>query len=610
MLSLGTVLADRYRVDRMLEIGPLEGQYRGWDLVAGAAVLIREMSAQPDLDIEMLQTLQHRFGETATALMELDHPHIVPVVGHFCSTGDENGQHLPDTSTIAAYLVLGAVPGQTLAELIEREGTLKERRVANWTRQLLEALEHAHQHGILHRDIKPDNIIITPDDRALLTNFEVIALWNPSDPRTWTAKRVMGVPDYAPPERWEMKTSQIDARSDLYSLGATLYHALTGERPLTAGERTSNPYRFLQVKALTSRVGTQLRAVILKAMELPPDRRYASAAEMLRAVEMKAQPDAYRDPEPAPFLPKQQQALWPRFAGWAASTIVIIVAALLGFWLNQNLDFARIGVNLPFRAQAEDAVEATDPVIMVLTTPVTAATVPGRDTEAGTPLPTDVEAQPTPTATVAPLPTMALVDAAPGPPDGWQLALRDDFDDNTNQWIVSDFEDDWGSVSRRVTDAVYRWEINAAQAVSRWCTPDPEEGQDSAADFYLAVDAQRVRGPQSAAYGLVLRHTAGSYYLFSVRDDGYYQFSLWAGFGWEPIIDWTQTTSVVAGEVNRLGVLGDGSTFDLYINNTTVATAEDDQLAAGEMGLSISTAATDGLAVFIFDNFELWVPAE
>ncbi|MCU0522162.1 MAG: LamG domain-containing protein, partial [Anaerolineae bacterium] len=104
------------------------------------------------------------------------------------------------------------------------------------------------------------------------------------------------------------------------------------------------------------------------------------------------------------------------------------------------------------------------------------------------------------------------------------------------------------------------------------------------------------------------RHTAGSYYLFSVRDDGYFQFSLWNGVAWDPIVDWTQTTSVQAGMANRIAVKADGARFELYINGALVHEAEDDQIVGGEAGLSISTAATDGLAVFAFDNFELWGP--
>jgi serine/threonine protein kinase len=613
MLSLGTVLRNRYRVDRMLEIGPLEGQYRGWDLVAGEPVVIVEMSAQPDLDAEALGALQQTFDETAATLEALRHPYIVRVLDHFCTPEATGTAGAAPT----AFLILQAVPGQTLAELIRREKTVKERRVALWGQQLLDALAYAHGRGVLHRDIKPDNIIITPDDRALLTHFEVIALWNPSDPRTWTAKRVMGVPDYAPPERWEMKTSQIDARSDIYSLGATLYHALTGEQPLTAGERTSNPYRFLQVKSLAPRVGARLRTVILTAMELPPDKRYDGAAEMREAILKQAQPDTSSDPQPAPFLPKPQETSWPRILGWSLSTLVIIAAGWFGLWLNRNLELPP-GHVLSFLARPSESRPGASPTDADQVTGPAAAS--SQQTAAGTPEEPEngveaplqpfisPESEPTPTATPATLPTAALVDRAGTPPEAWRATVTESFDDNTNQWVISDFEDDWGSVSRQVVNGTYRWEIDAAQAVSRWCTPDLEGDGGIATDFFVAVEAQRVSGPESAAYGLVLRHAGGSYYLFSVRDDGYYQFSLWAGFEWQAVIDWTQTTAVVPGEPNRLSALGSGSTFELYINNTAVGTAVNDQLTAGETGLSISTAATDGLAVFVFDNFELWEP--
>ena len=220
MLSLGTTLHNRYRVDRMLEIGALEAQYRGWDLDAGEPVIIKELISQPDLSPAELRDLQQTFTESAELLQGLRHPHIVRVLDHFCSPADMGSGAQAIGTEANAYLILQAVPGQTLDEMIKREGALKGSRVVAWSQQILDALAYAHQQGVLHRDIKPANILITPDDRALLTNFEIIALWDPNDPRTWTAKRVMGVPEYAPPERWGMKTSQIDARSDIYSLGA------------------------------------------------------------------------------------------------------------------------------------------------------------------------------------------------------------------------------------------------------------------------------------------------------------------------------------------------------------------------------------------------------
>jgi hypothetical protein len=186
--------------------------------------------------------------------------------------------------------------------------------------------------------------------------------------------------------------------------------------------------------------------------------------------------------------------------------------------------------------------------------------------------------------------------------------ISDSFNDNENGWIESEASDDWGTISRSVVDGTYRWEIQTNQAVGRWCTPDLAESDGVAEDFYLAVDAQRLGGPETAAYGLVFRQRAGNYYLFSIRDDGYYQFSLWYDYEWQPAIDWTQTEEILSGEINRLSVIGRGDTFEFYINDTFVATAENDQLAAGETGLSVSTAATQNEAIFIFDNYELRTP--
>ena len=187
----------------------------------------------------------------------------------------------------------------------------------------------------------------------------------------------------------------------------------------------------------------------------------------------------------------------------------------------------------------------------------------------------------TPPAFIAPL---SEADSAPVPaaPDGWRAITMDSFDDNTNGWVVSQFEDDWGSTRRAIEDGTYRWEIDAEQAVSRWCTPELAGGQAFADDYLVSVEVQRLSGPESAAYGLVLRHTEGSYYLFSVRDDGYFLFSLWDGTAWQPIIDWTQTLAVVAGDVNQLSAKAEGASFELYINGALVHQAQNSQLCEGE----------------------------
>ena len=353
-----------------------------------------------------------------------------------------------------------------------------------------------------------------------------------------------------------------------------------------------------------------MRAVVLKAMELPPDRRFPTATEMSDAISRKSAPANAQNPQPAPFLPKQGESPWPRITGLAASAVIIFAAALLGLWLNQNVSMPRIDLPLLGAAAAPTESPATPDGLKAVETPLGGPQTTAIPASEGAPLAVDTQV-----ATQIPAPTVtptlfAPVALAPSPPADWESVVTDPFDSNGNHWIESDYEDDWGSVSRQVTGGTYRWEIDASQAVGRWCTPELGDDRGTVEDFYVTVDVQRLSGPESAAYGLVLRHTEGSYYLFSVRDDGYYQFSLWTGIAWQPIVDWTQTTGVNSGAVNTLSVTGQGNRFELYINNESVDVAEDDVLTSGEAGLSISTAATDGLAVFIFDNFELWGPAQ
>jgi len=181
--------------------------------------------------------------------------------------------------------------------------------------------------------------------------------------------------------------------------------------------------------------------------------------------------------------------------------------------------------------------------------------------------------------------------------------LTDEFDDNANNWPVTDYADDWGSVTRVITDSVYRWAVTADQSVGRWCMPDI----DTVSDFYLTVAAQRASGPEDAAYGLVFRQADGNYYLFSIRDDGYFRFSLWYGFEWLAEIDWTQTTVIHSGEVNRLSVVAEEAHFIFSINDEQVAEADNDQLRRGESGLAVMFL-TPGEGVFEFDHFELRAP--
>ena len=211
--KVNDVLGGRYRIVGLLGEGGMGAVYRAWDTRLNVAIALKEMVPQPGLDQSMLSELRKQFQQEATVLARLDHPNLVRVMDFF----EEGGN---------AYLVMNFVEGESLSDKIKREGALQESQVLTWTEHLLSALSYCHAKGIIHRDIKPQNVIIRPGGQAVLVDFGLVKLWDPSDPRTRTAMRGMGTPEYAPPEQYDMQMGHTDPRSDIYSLGATLYLSL------------------------------------------------------------------------------------------------------------------------------------------------------------------------------------------------------------------------------------------------------------------------------------------------------------------------------------------------------------------------------------------------
>ncbi|MBN1877921.1 MAG: protein kinase [Anaerolineae bacterium] len=577
MLTNGTVLQHRYRIDRLLSLSGTGGTYCAWDMMTQSQVTLKELTPQPDLTTTMLFRLQGRLQHEAKALMRLDHPNLVRVLDFF----EEKAN---------AYLVLTYVEGETLAERIAKRGAQREANVLDWAAALLDALAYCHNQGVIHQDIKPQNVLFAQDkaeqQRVMLVGFGLAKLWDPYDPRTWAAVQVLGTPEYASPEQWGLQPGKIDARSDLYCLGATLYQALAGHPPLTAGERMADPYEFLPLKELGTRVSEQTQAAILKAMELPRERRFRDAAEMKSALLDKPAGMMMPIGRPAFSMLETGGLAW----GWIVRTGLIVIAVALLISLvsvaGSQLLLGRARNLIPPRFTA------TSEITRTMEIPVTATITP-----TPTASPSSIPFTPSPS------PTLRPTSLAPGMSEGWSQVLVDAFTDNAHDWIVTEYADDWGTVKRTIANGTYRWEITAFQSVGRWCMPE----MGIVSDFYLTVEAHQVSGPEDAAYGLVFRHSEGNYYLFSVRGDRHFRFSLWAGYTWIPIIDWTETFAIQVGEVNRLTVIGEGDHFTFYINEQQVADVNNDQLTRGECGLSV-LLATPGDAVFEFDNFELREP--
>lgn len=288
-LNIHQMLQNRYRIVALLGQGGMGAVYKAWDTRLNVPVALKEMIPQPGLEAEELSDLREQFHQEASILARLNHPNLVRVSDFF----DEGGN---------THLVMAFVEGESLAEYIARTGQVAEEQVLTWGEQLLDALAYCHGQGILHRDIKPQNVILQPHGQPVLVDFGLVKLWDPSDPRTRTVVHAMGTPQYAPPEQYDAELGHTDPRSDLYSLGATLYHALTGQSPPTATMRIVNPTSLVPVRQVNPTVSPRTETALLRTLELRPGERFQNAREM-KAAMTSAVPVAPPPPERTARMP-------------------------------------------------------------------------------------------------------------------------------------------------------------------------------------------------------------------------------------------------------------------------------------------------------------------
>jgi serine/threonine protein kinase len=586
MLSLDSILHNRYRIDRLHELRAVETIYLGWDTLSDLTVTISEMKAQPNLAHDDLETLKKNFTQQAQNLCALKHNHLIaPSDSFIIDATTDIAVHDSENGMIVShsYVISPAIAYDSLMQRITDQGALPEDSVILWAGQVLDALTYCHNQHVLHGDIRPHNIFITPEGNAILAHFEVPSLWHTADPRKWTAKRVLGTPDYAPPERWVMRVGQIDQRSDIYSLGATLLHALTGKLPISAEERIANPYSHQNIQISNPKIRGHLKNIIARSMAVPKDKRYTSAAAMVTDLRVS---DSNRilnikPMNPLLFLPTSAQKItWQKIVGLIISSIVLVFAGLLGMWLHTIAPPVKTWFSQP-------------PTSTIITTAVPTPLSVLTETLLATPTtqPTTLIPTVTPTQRIEVLVSEQTA------------IISDTFDSNSYQWPISDSQDEWGSIVREVTGGAYVWQVGADQDVGRWCLPDSDS---YATDFRLSVDIRRLNGPLNIAYGLIIRHNEGIYYVFNVRDDGFFRFSLWQGAEWITIIDWTETLSIHSGDFNHLEVSTKGPVFEFYINDTFVAEAEDQEITAGDNGLSAIVLTNAEITTLEFDNFILF----
>jgi len=300
----GTVLRNRYEILGLIGQGGMGAVYQAADRrLPGRRCAIKEIWPLPVISTERLAQTRAQFLREASTLARLDHPNLPKVSDYFTLSpsgllpeataegseppeGDPRATTAPDLMAVSRdYLVMDYVPGQDLEQLCQqahREGRfLQEKDVLSWMTQLCDALNYLHcqQPPVLHRDIKPANVKLTPEGRIKLVDFGLVKALDPDDPATMTGLRGMGSLPYTPIEQYAGDLGHTDTRSDVYGLGATLYHLLTGQTPPSAQQRFLDQDALLAPREINPAISPHVERAILAAMALHPRDRPNSVAD-------------------------------------------------------------------------------------------------------------------------------------------------------------------------------------------------------------------------------------------------------------------------------------------------------------------------------------------
>src|SRR5215217_7199038 len=295
-MTQARLLGGRYQVGELLGYGGMAEVHRGRDLRLGRDVAIKTLRS----DLARDATFQLRFRREAQNAAALNHPAIVAVY----DTGEEHGP----SGEALPYIIMEFVNGRTLKEVLAVEGRLMPRRALEICADMCAALEFSHRHGIIHRDIKPGNVMLTPNGQVKVMDFGIArALASGATTMTQTSA-VIGTAQYLSPE--QARGEAVDARSDVYAAGCVLFELLCGHPPFVGDSPVSVAYQHVREdprapSEINRDVPPDVDAIVLKALSKNPANRYQSAGEM-RADLLRAA--AGRPVLATPVMPQDETA--------------------------------------------------------------------------------------------------------------------------------------------------------------------------------------------------------------------------------------------------------------------------------------------------------------
>jgi len=338
---IGKVLAARYEVLEKIGGGGMAVVYKGRDLLLNRVVTVKVLREQFVNEEDFIK----RFQREAQAVAKLSHPNIVSIY----DVGHEQDFH---------YLVMEYVEGRNLKEIIMEKAPVDPLEAIDYLLQILDALEHAHENGVVHRDIKPHNILVTKNGKVKVTDFGIAQAVS-SATLTYSGT-VVGSVQYISPE--QAKGEPTDIYSDIYSAGVVLYELLTGVLPFSGDNAISIALKhiqsdFIPPSQIVEGIPAALERVVLKAMAKDPVDRFQSALEMKMALEkirgsmVEDLPTQVLTPVDVDLLEKnkeksKQKKRKPKTFFWLIIPLFLLVAAG-GFWLGVQRYFETGEVQVP-----------------------------------------------------------------------------------------------------------------------------------------------------------------------------------------------------------------------------------------------------------------------